>query len=371
MKKKLRKMVTVIGALAGVLLLGGWAYLQHPKFGELPEGEAHASLARSSNYVDGAFRNLEETPMFTQDRSFLSVLVENLGSSSEGLRPQDAIPSVKTDLRALDVGEDLVVWLGHSSYYVQLGGKRILIDPVFSVDAAPVPFANRAFAGTNSYSAEDMPSIDYLLITHDHWDHLDYPSITALASRVDEVVTGLGVGAYFEQWGYDPERVHQQDWNDTLELDDQLTLHVLPARHYSGRMLQRNQTLWVGFALETPERRLLFSGDSGYGPHFAEIGRRFDGFDLVALDHGQYDSRWAYIHMTPEEAAQAAEELGATALLPAHVGKFSLARHTWQEPFERIAAASEGRKYWLATPLIGEPLRFTGGTLQTFSRWWE
>ncbi|MEQ5856859.1 MBL fold metallo-hydrolase [Halomonas sp. YLB-10] len=371
MKKKFRKMVTVIGTLAGVLLLGGWAYLQHPKFGELPEGNALATIKRSPNYVDGAFRNLVDTPMFTQNRSFLSVLVENLRASNEGLTPEDAIPSVKTDLQALNVDQDLVIWLGHSSYYVQLGGKRILIDPVFSEDAAPVPFANRAFAGTNPYSAEDIPSIDYLLITHDHWDHLDYPSITALKSKVGNVVTGLGVGAYFEQWGYDPENVHQHDWNDTLELDDELTLHVLAARHYSGRMLQRNQTLWVGFALETPERRLLFSGDSGYGPHFAEIGQRFDGFDLVALDHGQYDSRWAYIHMTPEEAAQAAEELRAAALLPAHVGKFALARHTWQEPFERIAAASQGREYRLVTPLIGEPLQLAGDALPVVSHWWE
>jgi L-ascorbate metabolism protein UlaG (beta-lactamase superfamily) len=326
---------------------------------------------RSPNYVEGSFRNLVDTPMFTEDRNFLSVLFENLRTSSEGLRPDDEIPSIGTDLRSLDPDDDLVIWLGHSSYYVQLGGKRILIDPVFSVDAAPVPFANRAFAGTNPYSAEDMPSIDYLLITHDHWDHLDYPSIMALESKVGEVVTGLGGGIYFEQWGYDPERVHQRDWNDTLELDNNLTLHVLPARHYSGRMLERNQTLWVGFVLETPEQRLLFSGDSGYGPHFADIGQRFDGFDLVALDHGQYDPRWAYIHMTPEEAAGAAEELGAAALLPAHVGKFALARHAWEDPFERIAAASEGRDYQLVTPLIGEPLRLTGDALQTFSRWWE
>jgi L-ascorbate metabolism protein UlaG (beta-lactamase superfamily) len=128
-------------------------------------------------------------------------------------------------------------------------------------------------------------------------------------------------------------------------MDDGLAIHVLPARHYSGRLLSRNRTLWVGFVLEHGSRRILFSGDTGYGPHFAAIARQFSGFDLVALDMGQYDARWPYIHMTPEEAAKAAEELGAKALLLAHVGKFSIARHAWEEPFERIAAASDGKGY--------------------------
>jgi L-ascorbate metabolism protein UlaG (beta-lactamase superfamily) len=185
------------------------------------------------------------------------------------------------------------------------------------------------------------------------------------------VVTALGVGAYFQEWGYDSERITEGDWFDSFELGGGITLHLIPARHYSGRMLTRRQTLWVGFVLETPERRLLFSGDSGYGLHFAEIGKRFDGFDLVALDSGQYDARWAYIHMTPEEAAVAAEELGAELLLPAHVGRFALAKHAWDEPFQRISAASKEKDYQLVTPMIGEPIRLSDSTAQRFSAWWE
>lgn len=366
----MKKVIMGISLLIGVVVLGGWAYLQHPKFGKLPSAERLATIERSPNHVDGEFQNLIDTPTLTEDRSTLSILIENWRSGSEGLRPDDDIPSVKTNLHDLDIGEDLVIWLGHSSYYIQLAGNRILIDPVFSVDAAPVPFANRAFSGTNPYTVDDMPPIDYLLMTHDHWDHLDYPTIKALEPQVGEVFTGLGVGAFFERWGYDPEQVHEADWNDTFALESGLTIHVLPARHYSGRMLTRNRTLWVGFAIESPERRLFFSGDSGYGPHFAEIGQRFDGFDLVSLDHGQYDPRWAYIHMTPEEAAEAAEELGAAMLLPAHVGKFSLAQHPWQEPFERITAASEARDYRLVTPIIGEPI-WLDDSEQRFSAWWE
>jgi L-ascorbate metabolism protein UlaG (beta-lactamase superfamily) len=215
-----------------------------------------------------------------------------------------------------------------------------------------------------------MPEIDHLLITHDHWDHLDYPSVTALEPKVRKVIAGLGVGAYFEQWGYAQEKIHEADWFAVLELERGFTIRVLPARHYSRRLLTRNKTLWTGYALETAKRRIFFSGDSGYGPHFPELGRTFDGFDLAVLDMGQYDDRWPYLHMTPEEAAQAAEALRAKALLPAHVGRFSIARHSWDEPFKRIAAASEGKKYRLLTPMIGEPVSLDDGN-QRFSRWWE
>ena len=215
-----------------------------------------------------------------------------------------------------------------------------------------------------------MPEIDYLLITHDHWDHLDYPSVKALQSKTRNVVCGLGLGAYFEHWGFAKEQIHEGDWFAALQLEKGFTIHVLPARHYSGRLLTRNKTLWAGYALETPNRRILFSGDSGYGPHIAEIGRRFDGFDLVVLDSGQYDERWPYIHMTPDEAAQAAQVLQAKAFLPGHIAKFTLAKHSWDDPFRRITAASERKNYRLLTPMIGEPIGFDNDK-QRFSHWWE
>ncbi|KGE76964.1 beta-lactamase [Halomonas salina] len=366
-----RKRMWWLLIVPGVVVAGLWAYLQHPKFGTLPSGEHLATLEASDHYGEEGFHNRVETPMFAEEASMASVLIGNLSDKSERLRPERAIPALDTDLRALDVDEDIVVWLGHSSYYAQLGGKRFLIDPVFSDSAAPVPFVNRAFAGTNGYGAEDMPPIDVLLITHDHWDHLDYPSVMALKGRVDRVITGLGVGAYFEGWGFDSDRISEGNWFDAIALDGDTTLHLIPARHYSGRLLKRDRTLWTGFVLETPRRRLLFSGDTGDGPHFEEIAQRFDGFDLVSLDHGQYDARWPYIHMTPEQAADAADRLGARALISAHVGKFTLARHAWDEPMQRISAASEGRDYRLLTPVIGEPVRLSRDASQSFEAWWE
>ncbi len=355
-----------------VIAVGVAAFLQHPKFGELPAGAQLAAIQSSPNYVDNEFRNQIDTPLFTEDQSFLSVVLGNLRTPDPNvqLQPAGSIPVVEVDFHSLDVNQDCVIWLGHSSYYIQLAGKRILLDPVFSRFASPLPFINRAYAGTSPYTVDDMPPIDVLLISHDHWDHLDYPTLLALKSRVQQVVVGLGMGSYFRGWGYDADNIIEGDWDQSFELSPALTVHVIPARHYSGRALKRNQTLWVGFVLESPQRRLLFSGDSGYGPHFAAIGKRFDGFDLVALDQGQYDPRWAYIHMTPEQAAQAAQELGAAALLPAHVGRFTLARHAWDDPFQRIAKASKGKGYRLLTPKIGETVRLTDGEPQSFEAWW-
>ena len=342
-----------------------------PKFGKHPEGERLERIQRSPNYHDGVFHNQIEAPQPIDKESRLKILWEVFFQKKpRRIIPETPIPAVKTDLRALDVARDTLVWLGHSSFYLTLGGKRILIDPHFSDHAAPFSGINKAFAGTTIYSAEDMPEIDYLLLTHDHWDHLDFPTITALEPSVGSVVCGLGVGAHLEYWGYPKEKIHEGDWYDSLPLQEDFTAHILPARHFSGRFLTRNKTLWVGFALITPNRKIFISGDGGYGPHFAETGKSFDGFDLAILENGQYDTRWPYTHMMPEEAALAAVELGAKVLVPAHSSKFSMARHPWDEPLKRLAEASRDKPYLFWTPIIGEPV-FLDDEERTYPAWWE
>lgn len=361
------RVVGIVAVLVGLVFV----YLQHPKFGKLPDGKQVTMIERSPNYAGDQFRNQIRTPMFAGEKTFLQVLVENLRSSSEGLQPLESVPSIKTDLSALNPSQNVVVWLGHSSFYIQLNGQRILIDPVFSTSAAPLPLLNKAYAGTSNYTANDIPAIDALLVTHDHWDHLDYPSVQNLEPKVRQVVTPLGVGSHFRSWGYDDALVWEGDWFDSVELGDDVRVYLVPARHYSGRLLTRSKTLWAGFVLETPEHRLLFSGDSGYGPHFAEIGRHFDGFDFATLDSGQYDPRWPYIHMTPEEAAVAAEDLGTESMMPAHVGKFTLAKHPWDEPFERIVLASREKDFDLLTPRIGEVVDIDDTRREHFGSWWD
>ena len=188
-------------ALAAILAVSVWGYLQHPKFGALPEGEYLQTVARSPHHVDGEFRNLIDTPMRTgESRGFVATVLSMAFDRNPRLKPSVPVPSVRRDLKALDPAQEVVVWLGHSSYFVQAGGYRILVDPVFATEAAPAPLLNTAFAGSTPYTADDLPDIDYLLISHDHWDHLDHPSAVALRGRVRHVVTGLGVGDYYRRW---------------------------------------------------------------------------------------------------------------------------------------------------------------------------
>lgn len=372
-------MDTRLFALLGCLLtvvacvvLGACAVVNQPRFGKLPKGEHLDRIGRSPNYRDGQFHNLIPTPRFSQDDNFISLLWSIIFDKAERLVPDDPIPVVKTDLKEfsnLSFGEDTVVWLGHSSWLIQLEGKWILIDPILSDHAAPFSFLNKAFTGTTIYTAEDMPVIDCLLISHDHWDHLDYSTVTALESKVKQVICPLGVGMYFQYWGYPKEKIREGDWNTSMALTQDVVVHVLPARHYSRRLFNEKKTLWAGFAIETADRKIFYSGDSGYGAHFSEIGKKFNGFDLVLLDCGQYDPRWAYIHMTPEEASRAAVDLQARAIMPSHVGRFTIASHPWDEPFKRLEEESRDKSYQLLTPKIGQPMVMDGELLQT-NQWW-
>jgi L-ascorbate metabolism protein UlaG (beta-lactamase superfamily) len=367
MFKRIFMVCVVLGAIGTGIVI---TYLHQPLFGSLPSDEQMARIQRSPNFANGKFHNQIDTPINTTEQSELSMWMETIFGEKGHPRPERALPAVKTDLKSLNAQEDLVVWLGHSSYFVQLSGKRILIDPAFSNNAAPVPFANVAFEGTSIYTADDMPEVDLLLISHDHYDHLDYPSIKALQAKVHKVVVGLGVGAHLESWGYDPAIVQEADWYDAFDVAPDIRIHVLPARHFSGRTFDRDTSLWVSYALITPQRRLYFSGDTGYAPHFSEIGQQLGPFDWVALDMGQYDPRWANVHMNPEQASLAAQELRAKVLMPSHVGRFSLSPHDWDDPFKRIVAASQGRNYSLWTPEIGRPA-YLDGRPQSFISWWE
>ncbi|WP_312706879.1 MBL fold metallo-hydrolase [Stenotrophomonas sp.] len=361
--RALRKAAIVGAALVLVAAAVVVAFLQHPQFGRLPSGNALHQLEASRHYWDGIFHNEVDTTIDTDPGTGF------VASDGKARRPATQIPAVKTSIKDLDPNADLVIWLGHSSYYVQLAGKRILIDPVFTDNASPVWHTNNSFAGTNIYSADDFPEIDYLLISHDHYDHLDYPTVKSLMPKVRHVVAGLGVGSYFRGWGYPADKVVDADWRQIIAADD-LEIVVTPARHYSGRLFEKNKTLWVGYVVKSKSRRLFFSGDSGYGPHFAEIGKQYGPFDWVALDDGQYDRRWANVHMNAEQAGQAADDLHAAAFTPGHVGRFSLAPHAWDEPLEQSEVEAKRRHYALWTPAIGSPM-YLDGRSQKFGTWWR
>ena len=341
------------------------------RFGNTPQGARKERVHQSPNYRDGKFQNLSPTPHLTSEKSKAAMMLGFLfrGERDKDLRPDSALPAVKTNLRNLNPREDWLVWFGHSSVLLQVGGKRILVDPVFSKAASPVAFFNKAFKGTTIYAASDIPDIDYLIISHDHWDHLDYPTVAALKSKVAKIFCPLGVGEHFERWKFDMARVVEMDWNDAAQPDSGVNITCLPSRHFSGRGFSPNQSLWASFLVATPAAKIYISGDGGYDTHFADIGKRFGPIDLAVIENGQYGEGWRYIHMTPEEAAQAGKDLRARVALPVHSSKFALGRHSWREPLDRFTAAHDG-SYRLITPMIGEPV-FWQDSSATFTHWWK
>ena len=351
-----------VGAGAGGALALGWrTFLKLPRFGRLPQGNRLERILASPNYRDGAFQNRPTAyvPPHRPDDGRGGVRNALFRKDELRLVPKAGeIPVVKSDLLSLDRSQDLIVWFGHSSWLLQLGGLRILVDPVFNV-ASPVSFLlGEPFPGTDIYKVEDIPDIDVLLITHDHWDHLDCATVTKLRERIGRVVCPLGVGEHFELWDFAPERVVELDWDESATLSfaggREIELVCLPTHHFSGRGFVRNQSLWASFLVAVASRRVYFGGDGGYDERFRHIGEGFPGIDLAILENGQYNVRWQRNHMMPDELALAMRDLGAKRYMTGHHGKFCISTHPWDEPFANEKAAALEAGVNLTIPRIGE-----------------
>ena len=316
-------MSAILLSIVVLLAAAGIAFVNQRSFGRLPRGERLERIRRSPNYRDGQFRNLHPTPQMTSDKGFAGSMWGILFGSKERREPASALPVLKPDLHRLERAEDALVWFGHSSYLLQLDGMRLLVDPVLT-DKWPMSLFFSPFKGTDVFSPEDMPDIDCLIVTHDHWDHLDYRTVMQLKERIGRVVCPLGVGEHFEYWGFDSDRIVELDWNESCGLSDGFRIHCLPARHFSGRGLQRNRSLWASFLVESPSRRVYLAGDGGYDAHFAEIGRRFAPIDLAVVENGQYNADWRYIHLMPEKLPEAIRDLRPARVLTVHHSKFAL-----------------------------------------------
>lgn len=353
-----------------LIILAVTSFLYSPQFGRKPYGRLLDRLLQSPHYRNSEFQNLEDTPQLTEGVTYYTVFRDFFFRKSKRDKPAQPLPSKKENLLNLMPDENVVVWFGHSSYFIQVDGKTILADPVFSGHASPVKFTTKAFAGSDVYAVEDFPAIDFLFLSHDHWDHLDYETVLKLKPKVKTVITGLGTGAHLERWGFDSVTIIEKDWGEVADLGDGFTVNVTPARHFSGRGLKRNASAWVSFVLQTPTMKLFLGGDSGYGRHFKEIGEKFGPFDLAILECGQYNEYWKYIHMMPEEVVTAAQDLRARQLLPVHWAKFSLSLHAWDEPIQRVTAAAEMQGMPLLTPMIGEKVDLNHPAIP-FKKWWE
>lgn len=368
--------------LLGVAATGsvGGVYVNE-EMGAAPTGERLRRIEASPNWHNGAFRNLVEVPDFTgKRRSSWRAMYEFLTDRTVGIEPTSRVPSLKTALSDVRSGE--LVWLGHSGFFLHEAGLRILIDPALGA-ASPVPFAFKPFRGADVYQPDDIPKIDLLLITHDHYDHLDYATIRAIANRVERVVCPLGVGAHFDYWGWPPEKIIELDWFESTRVEGSqesaqrgangVLVTAVPSQHFSGRTLKRNTTLWAGFILEFAGKTLYLSGDGGYGPHFATIARRYPKINLAILEDGQYNTDWSTIHLMPDDWRKALQDLSPKRVMPCHNAKYALSRHVWTEPLEMAFESARALQVALALPKIGEAFDWASGVnmaVDSTARWW-
>jgi L-ascorbate metabolism protein UlaG (beta-lactamase superfamily) len=323
--------------------------------GKNPSGKHLEKIKQSPNYKKDGFENLSETPMMLQDTSYYELIKKTLNRNPD-VKPPSKLPTVKTDLKNIVSNKPVIVWFGHSSYFIRINNKNILVDPVFSGNASPVSFMIKAFEGSDVYTPDDFPEIDFLILTHDHYDHLDYKTIRKLNTKAQAIYCSLGLASHLTYWGFDESIINEMDWWQTNKLTDGMTLTAAPARHFSGRGLKRYKTLWSSFILKTTSYNLYLGGDSGYDKHFKEIGEKYGPFDIAILESGQYNTAWPLIHMMPEQTVQAALDLKTKVLLPVHWGKFTLAMHPWNEPVQRVLKAAASKNLKVTTPMIGEPV---------------
>ena len=372
LKRRIMALFIILGSSIVSLFGISYAVLHSPSFGALPSGERKERILRSPNYRDGRFQNRYPMPPSLQRPSLgdrVKILWRFLFDRPKDVRPTDSIPVVRHDLKKLDRSEDLIVWFGHSGYLLQMDGVRYLIDPVF-VEGAPFGIMNAFFRGTKVFDVADLPEIDYLIITHDHWDHLDYHVAKELQNRVRKVYTGLGVGAHLERWGYRPDQIVELDWDESTPTSEGGRVHCLPTQHFSGRGLTSAQSLWASFVLQGTKHSVYVGGDGGFSPHYAVIGKQFPQLDLAILENGQYSEQWSGIHMLPEHLGETMHALGAKRILTVHHAKFALSMHPWKEPLEHAKRLRDEEGLPILMPRIGQIVRYTDSTFTT-DDWWE
>lgn len=342
-----------------------------PSFGSNAKGEYKDKIKNSINFKNGKFTNLVKTDMSTGTKEQRNNSIKKImfGSKTDRL-PQNPIKTIKFNKSKFKNENDSFSWLGHSTVIMKLNNKTILIDPVYN-RASPFSFLGpKPFPMTNASSINDLPSkIDFVLITHDHYDHLDYKTIKKIHKTVNEFLVPLGVKSHLIKWGVDKNKIKEFDWYENTTLKN-IQFTFTPTRHFSGRgITNRDSSLWGSWVIKSKLTNVFFSGDSGYFDEFKKIGEKFGPFDITFIENGQYNEAWKNIHMAPEESVKAAIDLKSKLAVPIHWGKFSLSIHSWQEPANRFFKEANKQNLNYASPLIGE-IFFLNQTVPK-SNWWN
>jgi L-ascorbate metabolism protein UlaG (beta-lactamase superfamily) len=344
----------------------------NPEFGGSHSDDDKKRYTASGHYEEEKFQNLIETSMDMDAKGMAKTMWEFMagGERRQPAAPFPVIYRESTEISGYQ-GPARLMWYGHSTFLLQMEGKNILLDPMFGQVAAPHPWlGSNRFNSEMPISIENLPSIDAIIISHDHYDHLDYGSIKSLISKTKHFYLPLGVGAHFREWGVPEEQITEFNWWDEGNIGG-IEIAFTPSRHFSGRgVTDQSATLWGSWVIKSSVSKLFFSGDSGYGPHFKEIGEKYGPFDFALMECGQYNKRWAAIHMLPEETAKASQEVGAKVMMPIHWGAFTLSLHQWDDPIKRVVPAAAELNIPVVIPQIGEFVSVNEPSTE-YKGWWE
>ncbi|MFI1014885.1 MBL fold metallo-hydrolase [Streptomyces sp. NPDC020965] len=351
--------------------------LRSAAFGADPSGARMERIRRSPNFVDGVFQNPVDARTRPSGGSMVEFAKIYFQKEARARRapvgPIPLHPTTLADLARPPASGLRLTWMGHSSVLAEIDGRRVLFDPVWGERCSPFPFAGPKRLHPVPAPLADLGPVDVVVISHDHYDHLDLPTIKALAATDTVFAVPLGVGAHLERWGVSADRLHELDWHETAEVAG-IRLTATPARHFCGRGLRNQQhTLWASWAVAGPEHRIYHSGDTGYFPGFRDIGAEHGPFDATMIQIGAYSAYWPDIHMTPAEGMRAHLDLqggrAAGVMLPIHWGTFNLAPHPWAEPGEGTVTAALETGARIALPRPGEPFEPTAAV--PAEPWWR
>ncbi len=329
--------------------------------------DLESRIQSSPQYREGKFHNVTaRSPKFSTKDFF--VLLWKVFFQTKGREPKKKLPSQTLRVNEGQVGAYLT-WFGHSTFFYQVDGKKILFDPMLSRCASPIPGMVKRYHYDLPATAESLPELDAVVVTHDHYDHLDKKTVKQLVSKTKLFIVPLGVGKHLRAWGVDDQKIVELDWWESAKVDG-VSIISVPSQHFSGRGLRDSQqTLWSAYVVESSTRKVFFGGDSGYWDGFKEISERCGPFDLTLLDSGQYNEMWEVVHMRPEQSVQAHLELGGKTFMPIHWSAFTLALHTWTDPVERALLAAREGDIEMITPMIGEC--FEVGVDKPQKKWWR